>query len=271
MKSVLHGLSRVALLDLAQALSAGWLLPPYSALTVSNSVPLIDSAAVAAELERLRCAGFAPNHLAEILHLMAAERELSQEVEDRLELVWTGPDVPGCVGRDTWVIVRDLFSKARKSLLISTFAIRKGHEVFKPIVESQLLQPDASVQIFVNVARGNNFASTNEAIIGGFAANFWTEHWPWQPRPLVYYDPRGVSKNHEGRASLHAKCVIADDEIAFVSSANFTEWAQERNIEAGVLIADPIFARLLRAQFDSLIAASHFVVLPGSRALSGSG
>ena|SRR6516225_670909 len=98
MKSALHGLSRVALLDVAKALSAGWLLPPYSALAVGNSVPFDESAAIALELERFRSAGFGPNQLAETLRLMAAERELSQAVQDRLELVWTGPDVPGCVG-----------------------------------------------------------------------------------------------------------------------------------------------------------------------------
>jgi phosphatidylserine/phosphatidylglycerophosphate/cardiolipin synthase-like enzyme len=265
MKSALHGLSRVALLDVAKALSAGWLLPPYSALAVGNSVPFDESAAIAVELERFRSAGFGPNQLAETLRLMAAERELSQAVQDRLELVWTGPDVPGCVGRDTWVIVRDLFSKARRSLLISTFTVRKGHEVFRPIIDAQSLQADLSVRIFINIARGIDTGSSDEAIVSNFAKNFWMEHWPWKPRPCVYYDPRGIHSKYGDRASLHAKCVVADDEIAFVSSANFTEWAQERNIEAGVLVTDPIFARLLRAQFDSLIAAKELVLLPGCR------
>ena len=71
---------------------------------------------------------------------------------------------------------------------------------------------------------------------------FWIEHWPWRPRPCVYCDPRGVTRNYNERASLHAKCVIADDEVAFLSSANFTEWPQKRNIEAGTSIADPIFS-----------------------------
>jgi phosphatidylserine/phosphatidylglycerophosphate/cardiolipin synthase-like enzyme len=264
MKSALHDLSRVALLDVAKALSAGWLGPPYSSLAVSNSVPFGESAAIASELERFRAAGFEPNQLAEALHLMAAERQLSQAVEDRLELVWTGPDVSGCSGRDTWVIVRDLFSKARKSLLISTFTVRKGREIFRPIVDAQSLQADLSVRIFVHIARGTDAGSSEEVIVGNFAKNFWMEHWPWRPRPYVYYDPRGIQSTHSNRASLHAKCIVADDEIALVSSANFTESAQERNIEAGVLVKDAIFAKLLRGQFEALIAASALVLLPGS-------
>jgi phosphatidylserine/phosphatidylglycerophosphate/cardiolipin synthase-like enzyme len=40
---------------------------------------------------------------------------------------------------------------------------------------------------------------------------------------------------------------------AFVTSANLTEAAQGRNIEAGVLLDDAVFARALRTQFESLI------------------
>jgi hypothetical protein len=264
MKSFLHGLSREALLNLAKGISAGWLLPPYSALAISNSVAFDESSAVALELERLRSAGFGPNQLAETLLLMAAERRLSQAVEDRLELVWTGPDVPGCVGRDTWVVVRDLFSRAQKNLVISTFTVRRGHEVFRPIVDARLLQANSSVRIFINIARGNDTGSSGVSIISNFARNFWVEHWPWMPRPCVYYDPRGIQLEYADRASLHAKCIVADDEIAFLSSANFTEWAQVRNIEAGVLVRDPIFARLLRVQYDSLVASSELALLPGS-------
>jgi hypothetical protein len=264
MKSVLHGLSREALLNLAKAISAGWLLPPYSALAISNTVPFDESSAVGSELERLRSIGFGPTQLTEALLLMAAERQLSQAVEDRLEMVWTGPDVPGCVGRDTWVVVRDLFLKARTSLLISTFAVRRGREVFRPIIDSNQLRADQSIRIFVNIPRGNEAGRSVDDIVSTFAQNFWVEHWPWQPRPCVYYDPRGTQSNYDGRASLHAKCIVADDEIAFVSSANFTEWAQERNIEAGVLIKDPIFAKLLRGQFESLVTASGLSLLPGS-------
>jgi phosphatidylserine/phosphatidylglycerophosphate/cardiolipin synthase-like enzyme len=87
---------------------------------------------------------------------------------------------------------------------------------------------------------------------------------PWPKRPCVYYDPRALSTDLAICASLHAKCIVIDDEIAFVTSANFTEWAQERNLEAGVLIRDGGFARSLRNQFESLIAASRLRLLPGS-------
>jgi len=61
----------------------------------------------------------------------------------------------------------------------------------------------------------------------------------------------------------HAKCVLVDDEVSFVTSANFTEWAQQRNVEAGVLVRNPHFTRQLRAQFDSLVQGRLVGRLPG--------
>ena len=71
--------------------------------------------------------------------------------------------------------------------------------------------------------------------------------------PEVYYDPRSLQAVGEESACLHAKCVVVDDARAFVTSANLTEAAQGRNIEAGVLLEDPLFARALRKQFESLV------------------
>jgi phosphatidylserine/phosphatidylglycerophosphate/cardiolipin synthase-like enzyme len=44
-----------------------------------------------------------------------------------------------------------------------------------------------------------------------------------------------------------------DGARAFVSSANFTQRGQERNIEVGVLIEDPSFATSLASQWMGLV------------------
>ena len=54
------------------------------------------------------------------------------------------------------------------------------------------------------------------------------------------------------RSAMHAKCVIADGCTAFISSANFTEAAQQRNIEAGVLIRHAPTVRRLAGFFEGL-------------------
>jgi phosphatidylserine/phosphatidylglycerophosphate/cardiolipin synthase-like enzyme len=124
--------------------------------------------------------------------------------------------------------------------------------------------PSLRVALAINVGRDGDFSTPGQQILTRFAERFWRNHWPWPRRPRVYYDPRALSSDPAICANLHAKCIVIDDEIAFVTSANFTEWAQERNLEAGVCIRDESFTRSLRNQFESLIAASRLRLLPGS-------
>ena len=61
---------------------------------------------------------------------------------------------------------------------------------------------------------------------------------------------------------MHAKCVIMDGRKALVTSANFTEAAQERNIELGLLIGSHTVARRIEEHFMSLIRNRYLEKLP---------
>lgn len=56
---------------------------------------------------------------------------------------------------------------------------------------------------------------------------------------------------------------MVDDDRALVSSANFTEAAHERNIEAGLLLNDRQVAKALRAQFETLVERGALRRVPG--------
>jgi phosphatidylserine/phosphatidylglycerophosphate/cardiolipin synthase-like enzyme len=66
------------------------------------------------------------------------------------------------------------------------------------------------------------------------------------------YDLRSLEASGKTRACLHAKCVVVDEEYSLVTSANFTEAAHERNIEAGVMLKDQSIAEALINQFETL-------------------
>jgi phosphatidylserine/phosphatidylglycerophosphate/cardiolipin synthase-like enzyme len=57
---------------------------------------------------------------------------------------------------------------------------------------------------------------------------------------------------------MHAKCVVVDESIAFVTSANFTTAAQHKNVELGVLVRDAVFARRVASQWRNLVARGLF-------------
>ena len=88
------------------------------------------------------------------------------------------------------------------------------------------------------------------AVIDRFLREVWTFG---EPKPFIYYDLRTASPGPPW-ASLHAKCIVVDDERSLITSANFTDRGQTRNIEAGVLIEGAAFAGELAAQWRQLVS-----------------
>ncbi|MBK9386578.1 MAG: hypothetical protein IPN34_17330 [Planctomycetes bacterium] len=147
-------------------------------------------------------------------------------------------------------------------MIVSTFNLghkaknggSKGNPVLRPLAKRMADVGTLTVRLFVNLRRLEYMSDfTEREVEDAFVTWLRKEIWPWDPVPEVYYDPRSLLPEGEESSCLHAKCVVVDDERAFVTSANLTEAAQSRNIEAGVLLEDPPFARQLRRQFESLI------------------
>ena len=49
-----------------------------------------------------------------------------------------------------------------------------------------------------------------------------------------------------------------DDEQVFVSSANFTQAGQDRNLEVGLLVRSPVIAERLARFFEALVDSQFF-------------
>ncbi|BAZ10548.1 phospholipase D/Transphosphatidylase [Calothrix sp. NIES-4071] len=144
-------LSRANLNKLAKALLNGRLSPPFSVSAILNYVPATLSQEVAQELNYLASIGVDCKHIAYTLRLLAEEKSNSQQIRDRINLVWTGAEVAGSQSRDTSVVARELFSTAEKSVLISSFAIDKGEKarkLFQVLAEKMDANPTLNVQMF---------------------------------------------------------------------------------------------------------------------------
>ena len=137
--------------------------------------------------------------------------------------------------------------------------------MLKVLAERMSASPALAVTMFLNVERPKGDTTSDAELLKGFADRFCKMEWPGERLPAVFYDPRAVEPMERGkkRASLHAKCIVVDDARALVTSANFTEAAQERNIEAGVLVESGSFATAVRTQFDVLVAGEYLTRVPG--------
>jgi phosphatidylserine/phosphatidylglycerophosphate/cardiolipin synthase-like enzyme len=221
-----------------------------------------ESEDVCAELSGLAAMGLTAPALGRVLRMLAAERQAAQSAADRTELVWSGPEARSASSRDTSVVVRDLFSSAERSVHVATFAIFQGRQVFAPLAARMDQASGLKVRIFVNVARPHRDQTRESELLRMFCDEFRRGHWPGSRLPEVYYDPRSLTLGTGPKAALHAKAIVVDDRRALVTSANFTEAAHERNIEAGVLVDSAPFATSLRLQFDSLVESGSLRRLP---------
>ena len=189
-----------------------------------------------------------------MLDLIAADRDSRPLPGDIIELVWTGPEAGGVANRDTGVVVRQLFGEAKRTVMISGYRVYQGQVVFRALANHMDRDPNLKVRMYLDVHREAGDSSTESAILVRFAVWFADQVWPGRRLPEVYYDPRSLQVELGQRSSLHAKCVVIDSERSLVSSANFTEAAQLRNIEVGVLIRSRDFAERLAHHFESLAA-----------------
>ncbi len=240
--------------SIAAALRSGRLAPPFSSLALQRFVQDSVAGCTAEGLQGLSDQGFQPAQIALVLDLILKDRDHRLPPEDLIDLVTTGPEAGATANRDTGVVVRELFANANESVLVAGYAVYQGRRVFQALADRMLDKPGMKVQLFLDVRRGPGDTSRADEIVKRFAEHFRRHDWPQErPLPELYYFPSSLEDTVDKRAALHAKCVIVDGQRVFVSSANFTEAAQERNIEVGVVVNSPIISERLTRHFKSLL------------------
>ncbi len=244
--------SRQDLVRLANLLEAGLLTPPPSALALRDHIDAAQAAPLAQYLGELVARDMSPAHIALLLRALAAGAPAADASSSSVEVVVSGPDAAGGA-RDTGVVMRQLFARAHRRVLAVGFAVHQGKSVFSTLAE-RLDSDDAfEATLCIDVRRQPGNTTIDRHILRRFANEFVRNEWPGSRLPRVYYDPRSLE--HAGRraSSMHAKCVVIDGAEALVTSANFTEAAQERNIELGLLVTSRSVAQRIEGHFTSLI------------------
>ncbi len=256
-------LSDSDLAEIGRALRARRLDPPFSGTGLQRILPEPAATQIAAALQQLADQGFTLDQMATVTELIGRSRGQQKAADDLFDLVVTGPEAPGITNRDTSVVVREMFSHAEQSVLLAGYAVYQGQKVLQALAERMDARPDLKVRLFLDIGRGPGDTSASRQIVKRFAERFRTKQWPRDHRlPEVYFDPRSLQIDATKRACLHAKCIVTDLKRVFVSSANFTEAAQERNLEVGMLIRSPHLAGHLANHFETLVSNNLLQRLP---------
>lgn len=180
-------------------------------------------------------------------------RQFSKNVSLTQTLVVTGPATTTDGSLKTGSRFIQIVEHAKRELMLATFALYQGDKVLEPVHDAMTRNPELRVDLILNVARKYGDKTQNDELLDSAKLDF-SKNWPWPHRPTVWYFPESLHLKAKERASMHAKFVIADEERCFITSANFTEAAQKKNIEVGVELRHSHEPKSLSQYFKSLIA-----------------
>jgi len=187
----------------------------------------------------LRLGASCRTELASMLEVALAAKRSRQTAE----LVWTGPATSVVPVRRTEQVLFDLIQSAERKLTVMSFGI---FQVPRLVLS---LEHALTRHVAIRIVLGDRESQSDWAIdqqrhqLGEkvtAAASLW-----WWPHERRLRDAVGCA------GLMHAKAAVADSRTAFLSSANLTEAALERNMELGVLIR----GGNLPASIDRLIDA----------------
>jgi phosphatidylserine/phosphatidylglycerophosphate/cardiolipin synthase-like enzyme len=237
---------------LAEAFAGG---PLRSNLSSGLLAPFIGGKAdrVATLFKSLRDQGCPPAVLSEICEALHKAKARMAEAERNLFLVLSGPDVPGIPVVDTATVARSLFVEARSEVLVCSFVVYPIPDFFTPLVEKMKGNSDFKVRFIVDVSHERKSPDEPLPLVANrFRRRFLETCWLGGTPPELLHDPRPFSEDESLRGVQHSKIVLIDRCAALVTSANFTQAAQSKNIEAGFLTRDRHQVERIADYFDAL-------------------
>lgn len=140
----------------------------------------------------------------------------------QVRTVWSGPSTPAVPVRSTAQVLVDVIDEARDELLAMTYAARPYQALTQAL--SRAVSRGATTHIVVETLAGAGGLLSGREPADAFASVPGVRLWHWARDPAQRYSRQ------------HAKLAVADRRTLFLSSANLTESAARRNIEAGVLV-----------------------------------
>lgn len=247
---------------LVQGLACGALSLAPTEMALRSTTGIAEGAAgVAESLAKLGARGLDARGVAALIETL----DVIESRRHKPDLVWSGPEAPGVYARDTRQVYEELIEGAERSLWLSSFVYFDGSKAFETLSEQMEKSPALRVRLILNIQRPHGDTTEASALVARFAQQLWSDDWPGKVRPEVYYARSSVDQ-HGLKGVLHAKVIVADDERLFVTSANLTEAAFDRNIEAGVLLRDGVLALSVVRHFSGLIDSGYLARLPAPTA-----
>ena len=162
------------------------------------------------------------------------------ESESDTELVWTGPSSELVATRKTEQALLEVINAANEKLFLTSFV---AYDV-------------ASIMTALNAVseRGVGISMLLESSDkhgGGISIDAIGRMKKVLPAAKIYF--WGEKAEAFAGGKVHAKVAVSDESMCFISSANLTGYAMEKNMEAGVLIRGGTIPSKLHKHLEALV------------------
>ena len=188
--------------------------------------------------------GLSPKEIASALVSAAvtAERFCA---ENTVDILWTGPTTTVVPVRRMEQSLCELIDSAQKRLLIVSFVAYKAEKVYAAI--------RAAIERGVRVSFLTEASKEHGGSLDVDPSDLLKKKFP----EADFYRWDNPDLSHP--AVVHAKCAIADESRALVTSANLTGAAMDNNMELGLMISSRRISSRMAAHFAALVT-EHILV-----------
>lgn len=173
------------------------------------------------------------NALATALRSSLSAEAICRRLTPRTQVVWTGPKVEGSFLRSTLEVVREILRNVQNNLLVIGYWIAakdEGEGIIEEVIASLASAVQRKIALTIIV-------DERQRVDGRDNRKILLDAWPSGvslPKILTWRLPPD-----DRHLKLHAKVLVADGLDALVTSANFTYYAMDRNMEMGIRVSGP--------------------------------
>lgn len=167
-----------------------------------------------------------------------------------IELVWTGPKTGMIPTRRTEQVLLEVIDAAHADLFLVTYSFYKASSIVDTL--NAAVTRGVGVRILLESSKehggtlkGDSVKVMRESVTGA---------------SVYVWSAEKRSAGGAASAAVHAKCAVADDALAFITSANLTSSAMERNMELGTLIRGGSVPGKLRQHLDALVTTQMITI-----------
>jgi phosphatidylserine/phosphatidylglycerophosphate/cardiolipin synthase-like enzyme len=179
---------------------------------------------------------------AELAGMMTAASAAYHRAKDEqeIELVWTGPSSKLIATRKTEQALLQVIDAAQSRLFITSFVAYDVASIMSALRKAV----DRGVEVSMLLESSDKHG-------GGVSMDVIGQMRTALPAARIYFWADKGDSFAGGK--VHAKVAVCDESVCFISSANLTGHAMEKNMEAGVLIRGGSLPTKLQNHLEALV------------------